>query len=427
MPNDLKKEAQIFTKIKEKVAPSGRRKSKSLPTNWSPIRFMGKALLKRRSPNVYGKALTTIEKTDNIIRPVASKQKIYLAQMKKYMKSLSINGFMLAANRFVNEQKLINAAINKVSEVFSNISSDYGIKGKDPYIAINQAINISIGEKPESSELDLGKDVDEKNYAKSKIEEITEAVFIYESLCKQAAWEGISGWYWRGTKSGKLFKYSFRKIYSEFEIISNRNIATLEKLDDILDAGDPGEYLKQARSSGGFQNIDKVLGGKIAESWKILDSVYQSNIKEKAETKGTTDDVDIGLVEKPKEPPTAPATQEAARGGIIIEPDRPQPRERVIFQEKAPAPAGTAKTQLSPGAEPPPEEGAVDVGDEKKNVVIKNTHNEFINEIKKRAERGDDYLKIAKYILKYANRIEDIDFEYSEKLTHMVRDILDNE
>ena len=105
MSNDVQKQAQLFTKMKEKIAPSGRRKSKLRPKNWSPIRFMGKALLKKRSPDVYGEALKLIEKADPIIREAASKQKVNLAEMKKYQKGLSVPGFSVVHGRLDSRRR----------------------------------------------------------------------------------------------------------------------------------------------------------------------------------------------------------------------------------------------------------------------------------------------------------------------------------
>ena len=403
MPNDVQKQAQLFTKIKEKIAPSGRRKSKLRPKNWSPIRFMGKALLKKRSPDIYGEALSLLEKADPIIREAASKQRVNLAEMKKYRKGLSITGFSIATNKFIIEQKLINGIISKIINVFDQLADKKdalsGAKAED---RLNAAINMEIGKRP--GMFQKVEDIpDEKEYLEERLDKISK---LYFRLTKEAL---FGGRYWRGTKSGRRFEDKFKIIYKKFENISDKNIAILEELDELLDIGDPGEYLRQARK---FANIVSILNEpEISIAWE--------NFKKQ----------EAPVIEQAPVPIPAPTPVAA-----------PITVEQPVLKQQPPTPSEQiySKPQTKPGVEP----SSIDIKkvkefEEQKQkekemsiqspIQNKPAHNKFIEKLTKKADNGMPPVELAQYILKYAEKIEKTDVEYSLKLMAIAEGILNNE
>lgn len=368
---NLEKEAQAFTKAKEFIRPTGRRKVKI-----SPIRWMGKNLLKLRSPNVYGAAMNSVDKVDELIRPLASKQKIYLAEMKKFKKGLSSLNFAISAKRFLKEQELINRATGWLGDSFKSIAGENR--------TIDDAINASIGKTPRKEEHIAPREVDEEKYIEEQLGKISS---YYNELCKEAL---LGGRYWRTrTQSGREFAKKFDLLYRKFEMVLGRNIEILKDLDDLRDAGDPGAYYRKMLK---FIDAKKLLVDKDVEAaWMMFKDLKPENEQIEAGPKNEE------LKEKPKDEIniTSPVSVPAP---ALTDPN----------PSAATMPAG----QDIPSQEPITPPGSA------------LSHEEFINKLTKKADAGCSKEKLAKIMIKYADEIEETDPEYAMKLTIIAEGML---
>jgi len=401
---NLEKEAQLYTKMKEKINPSGSR-----AVRLSPIRWLGKKLLRSRSPEVYGKAIDVVEKVDDLLRETVSRQNILLAEMRKFKKGVSTINFALSAKRFVKEQKLINKATEKLELIFKDIAGQYG--------NIDVAINASIGGTPEISSHLENKEVDEESYLENQLDKISS---LYMELSKEAL---LGGRYWRTrTESGRAFAEKFTTIYRSFEGIWKHNIDTLKKLDELRSIGDPGKYLQKAKDKYGFAKIEKVLkNSKINDAWQLFETIAvqePTNIQEKPPA---------AMVPKP---PAVPAPVSVPEEAIENKPavlETPVPAFAKPPIQKEPEATEGEEDVLGPDDIKSDEADAAndnknDINGNKKDAM---NHDKFINKLNKKANRGDSSQDLVQFILRYANKIDGIDTDYALKLTAIAEGLAD--
>ena len=253
----IKKEAQALTKLKEFVLPTGRRKTLRV----SPVRFVGKELLRMRSPDIYAEALDKIEEIDQLLREVVSNQNITLAEMDSWFGSkrgLSSPNFAKSGLKFIRQQAIIIGARNKLDSLF---------KGK----GIQQEIERDIGKTPEK-EHDYSKTED----MEGKLNAISS---MYNKLCKQAYMaEMLGGAYWKSrTKSGREFVKRFNTVFSKFKQVHNSNLQILKNLDELLDIGDPGEY---ANAMKRFVDFNTLQDAAFNTAWGFFHQYIETENKE---------------------------------------------------------------------------------------------------------------------------------------------------
>ena len=131
MENDiLNKEAQSMGFANKHFTPGKR----SMLGKLNPVKAIGKNRLRARSPEVYGKAMDLVDKSDDLLRELLVDQKNHLKQMEKFAKRLALVDFANYANKFLQEQKVMNAVVKNLS--------DPDIKYESKRIELNQYSDI---------------------------------------------------------------------------------------------------------------------------------------------------------------------------------------------------------------------------------------------------------------------------------------------
>lgn len=266
---------------------------RSLTNRISPAKTFGKWRTKLRSPK-YAKALSFVEKSDNLIREAVSRQKTLLREMKKAKGNYSASLFLNNLNSFKSEQLVINKIIQLIGAKFDEI------KGDD-YDTIDEAINQEILRTPKQHKLNFTEE-DDDTVSDKLIGKLSENI---ENLKKQAFW-GDS--YWKeNIQSGKSYVEAFSILYSKFDNIFQNNISLLKILDDLRTVGDPVEYLNVAKNQKtGFVDIKKALiDPKIAEPLNKLKAIFKEK-KETPEVAAEQKEIKFEPIAGEKMPPKTP-------------------------------------------------------------------------------------------------------------------------
>ncbi len=356
----------------------------------SPIRWLGKTRLKSRSPEVYGKAIELVDKTDELLRELVGQQKIYVKELKKYAKGLSVINFSNSAHRFIRNQIAINKAIDKLKALFKQISGKWA--------NIDMAINADIGRTPETEF-----EPDDSGYIEEQLQRIS---YVYNDLCKEALFGGN---YWRSrTTSGRKFANTFKIVLNKLLTVYNKNLNILKTLDDIRSVGDPGEYLRVASAITGFDKMQDVLEKGDATFQTAWENFKKPEIQ--PEQKETPVEV-----QKEIEPATAPTVP------VIITPEMlPEiPKEEPVIElpkESVEIPAEELQPETIE-----PEKKKLEEGISKETIA----HEDFINKITKMANENCSEVEIAVEMLNYANEIDASDNDYAMKLTAIAEDIIE--
>ena len=357
----------------------------------SPIRWLGKTRLKSRSPEVYGKAIDLVDKTDELLRELVGQQKAYVKELKKYAKGLSVINFSNSAHRFIRNQIAINKAIQKLGSLFKQISGKWS--------NIDTAINADIGRTPETE----FEPEDSDAYIEEQLQRIS---YMYNDLCKEALFGGN---YWRSrTTSGRKFANTFKIVLNKLLTVYNKNLNILKTLDDVRSVGDPGEYLRVASAITGFDKMQDVLEKGDAAFKSAWENFKKPEPQPEPQPEPVKEPEQLPK-ETPQEVAVAPTVPVIITPEMLPEIPKPSSESIEISTE-----------ELEPIPEPKPEEKKMEEGISKETVA----HDEFIDKITKMANENCSKVDIAMEMLNYANEIDALDNDYAMKITAIAEGIL---